>query len=76
MSGGIFMFLVGSVSFIVLDIVFLVYAFVRIFLSYSILTTALEKKDSRGYRFLFLSLFIPEIAYFMYRHVLKKEDLA
>ena len=64
------------VAVALIDLVFLAYAFVRILLSYLILTKALERKDSRGYKFLALSFIVPIVAYIIYMNILKKEELA
>ena len=66
----------SAVAVILIDIVFLAYAFVRVLCSYLILTKTLERKDSRGYKFLFLSFIFPIVALIIYRHLLKKEEAA
>ena len=70
------MLISNMVAVVLIDLVFLAYAFVRILLSYLILTKALERKDSRGYKFLALSFIVPVVAYIIYMKMLKREEAA
>ena len=70
------MLISNMLAVVLIDLVFLAYAFIRILCSYLILTKAIERKDSRGYKFLALSFIIPIVAYIIYMNILKKEELA
>ena len=71
------MFLLTNARLIVLiDVIFLAYGFTRVFFTYLILSKALERRDSRDYKFVALSFVFPFIAFLIYKNILKKECAA
>ena len=64
----------NNTAVLILDVIFLIYGFIRVMFTYLILAEALKRKDARGYKFVALSFVIPIIAFVLYRRILKTEE--
>ncbi|MBE5934466.1 MAG: hypothetical protein E7262_01575 [Lachnospiraceae bacterium] len=56
-----------------LDIIFIAVGLIRTYFTYLVLVKVLERRDSKGYKYVFFSFIFPIVAYVVYKKVIEKE---